>query len=223
MSAVTSAPIRRSVRARALEALVRYGLAQTMRKAAMKLVRTAMYHRDQVIVFSVSQKPAENLDRSLDLAPVEIEELLDLLSHHPELADTASQAQERFATGDRCFVARRNGQLAHMAWIGQRSEITATTEVGQTARVRATEPVMYIYDCWTSSRFRGQGIYPTVLRQLIRQGLESHREVWIGSRVENSASIRGIYKAGFRPRYRLGRVSLLHGVSWSWVKREGCE
>ena len=57
----------------------------------------------------------------------------------------------------------------------------------------------YIWDCFTSPRFRGQGIYPKALietcEMLKRGGV---KKVLILVNSTNKASIRGIEKAGFK-------------------------
>ena len=61
--------------------------------------------------------------------------------------------------------------------------------------------------CWTNPSFRGRGIYPYVLQQIVSR--VGHR-CWMIVDEKNNSSIRGIEKAGFQ---RIGNVSRLR-----WLK-----
>jgi GNAT superfamily N-acetyltransferase len=54
----------------------------------------------------------------------------------------------------------------------------------------------YLWDFVTLPQFRGRGVYPLLLQEIIRQedGVE---RFWIGYEEHNAASARGIQKAGF--------------------------
>ena len=51
--------------------------------------------------------------------------------------------------------------------------------------------------CFTDKRFRGRGIYPSVLRHIIQNKSMSGEWYWMNVDENNISSIRGIEKAGF--------------------------
>ncbi|MFA0961210.1 hypothetical protein AB9P05_05360 [Roseivirga sp. BDSF3-8] len=60
-----------------------------------------------------------------------------------------------------------------------------------------------IGDCHTDDSCRGMGIYPYMLVHIYKELLQSHKEVYILVSPENTPSIRGIEKAGFRKTHRV--------------------
>lgn len=88
------------------------------------------------------------------------------------------------------------GKLAHIGWL-----IDAEQERGQNVRnaaLRADE--REITHCATAGKFRGQGLYPLAISHLCneaaRQGV---RQVIMMTGTDNTASRRGIEKAGLQP------------------------
>ena len=55
----------------------------------------------------------------------------------------------------------------------------------------------YLWDFVTLPAWRGRGIYPHLLQEILRQEDDSER-FWIGYEAHNEASARGIARAGFR-------------------------
>lgn len=53
----------------------------------------------------------------------------------------------------------------------------------------------YLWDFQTLPPWRGRGIYPHLLQEIIRQETTMER-FWIGYEIDNVTSARGIYKAG---------------------------
>ncbi len=68
-------------------------------------------------------------------------------------------------------------------------------------------PYLTIGDCLTDDRYRGKGIYPKVIGYLGKRFSEDY-QVFILVSPDNSASIRGIEKAGFRYLARLQGLRL---------------
>jgi len=52
--------------------------------------------------------------------------------------------------------------------------------------------------CWTDADYRGQGIYPTVLRYILSTFKGQFRKFFIFTDEDNIASQKGIIKAGFK-------------------------
>ena len=56
----------------------------------------------------------------------------------------------------------------------------------------------YLYYFVTLPAFRGRGIYPHLLQHILRSESKANERFWIIHQLENTASQRGIQKAGFR-------------------------
>ncbi len=136
----------------------------------------------------------------------------DLLIDFPDFPQLCQQLQacrdapqqidlyaQRFSAGDWPCTVYRDGELVHLSWAGYRQQgIVADYELGACGNWPLPSPAGLIFDCWTSARARGLGIYPHVLTILGQQLLEQTASVWIYCLQQNSASRRGIEKAGFR-------------------------
>jgi CelD/BcsL family acetyltransferase involved in cellulose biosynthesis/RimJ/RimL family protein N-acetyltransferase len=98
-------------------------------------------------------------------------------------------------TGRRCYVARSRGAVVSYIWCVSGRPIWVT-ELGRELPLKPTDA--FLYDAYTTFTFRGQGLYPRVLRHAMNSCLREGRErAWIVVSEENSASISGIEKAGF--------------------------
>lgn len=66
----------------------------------------------------------------------------------------------------------------------------------------------YLWNFRTLQEFRGLGIYPQLLQQIILTEQPKTESLWIMHAPENTASQRGIQKAGFQ---LIGKVSVVNG------------
>jgi hypothetical protein len=65
-------------------------------------------------------------------------------------------------------------------------------------RVQLRPDEAYVWDCFTLSLFRQQGLYSSLLSYILLQlGDAGVRRVWIGADLDNIPSQRGIARAGF--------------------------
>jgi GNAT superfamily N-acetyltransferase len=55
----------------------------------------------------------------------------------------------------------------------------------------------YLWDFYTLPEWRGHGIYPLMLQEIIRREVDHAERFWIGHDRENIASAKGIERAGF--------------------------
>jgi hypothetical protein len=183
-----------------------------------------VFARDEVFVYSceASDLPARTLggEKDLRIRPGTLADLAALAPDHPDLFDAKRlhAARESLKKGYRLHVALRGEDVVHLAWTCTGTEVRAGSEVGPECQIPLEEPVPIISNCWTPSAFRGQNIYPRVLRALTEEALREHPRVWIYCLRENAASRRGITKAGFRLRYRMGRSRLFGRVHRVWVE-----
>src|SRR5579859_3419807 len=107
---------------------------------------------------------------------------------------TDSEVLARLARGSRVIAAWQGDEVASYCWISVHRE-----RVGEHAR-DLTLPAgeSYVWDCATVPRFRGQGLYRSLLRQIAETlAGEGQRRIWIGASSANVASNRTFATVGF--------------------------
>lgn len=99
--------------------------------------------------------------------------------------------KKRFENGHIMVYWEREGSLVSYGWINPHpnsgiGELDLKMEVG--------ENIITLYDFFTFPDFRGQGLYPLLLKKIC---LRDSKAKLIYVLAENQSSIRGIEKAGF--------------------------
>jgi hypothetical protein len=106
---------------------------------------------------------------------------------------TAAEMQARFDAGHRAYVARIGGEPAAWGWVATRE--ARIGELDTTVRLPFDE--RYLWNFVTLPAFRGRGVYPRLLQEIVRAESSSATRFWIAYAPENHASGAGIRKAGF--------------------------
>lgn len=142
------------------------------------------------IILMVLTEPQQPVNAKI---PIDIRELTPAEALATTLA--TPDWSHRWDRGEVCYGAWTNGVCVHYSWVSRRP-----TVIGEIHRIIEIGPDQaYVYDCFTSARYRGQGIYPAVLSTLaIRLLNDDCSEVWIVAEEENHSSIRGLKRAGFK-------------------------
>lgn len=100
----------------------------------------------------------------------------------------------RFDRGEKCFVALHEGRVVSYIW-GSRGRV-GVEEISMAVQTGPLE--MYLYDAFTLEPWRGNNLYPAVLRQALEYGRDlGLKRMTIFVEARNIPSIRGITKAGF--------------------------
>ena len=116
----------------------------------------------------------------------------------------------RFRDGGRCMIGIADDTVVFTAWIACRS--LRIDELRRDWRIPEASAV--VYDVVTIPAWRGKGVYPEALRRIAGAlSGEGIRDMWIYAEAENTASRRGILKAGFVPR---GEVSCVGFAGFSF-------
>ncbi|HRN54477.1 MAG TPA: GNAT family N-acetyltransferase [Gemmatimonadaceae bacterium] len=142
----------------------------------------AVWHRDE---------PLPRLDALRGLMVGRIEDATELARVQSR---TEALVAERFAAGHRAYVARLDGAIVAWGWVA-----TRRARIGELALefdVPAGE--RYLWNFATLPAYRGRGIYPALLQQVLRQEAADAERFWIVYAPENHASAAGIRRAGFR-------------------------
>ncbi|HEU4419425.1 MAG TPA: GNAT family N-acetyltransferase, partial [Planctomycetota bacterium] len=196
----------------------RHGPLRVVLRLLHSAARATVYAHDEALVFHRGPRAEPQLlaDRGLRLSAGRLSELAACAALHPEHFDgrRMQQARQRLQAGDQLQLAFAGDEVVHVAWLGQRQEIVASSEVGTQVTVQLPAMVTVIYDCWTPPPHRGRGVYPAVLSNL--QPLVAGQELWIYCHAGNSSSARSIQKAGFVLAERLGRMVWFGRFRSSW-------
>jgi GNAT superfamily N-acetyltransferase len=124
---------------------------------------------------------------SLDTSPP-----ISLIARLAELDE--AEVRRRLARGHHVFLLRVGGEPAAYGW-----SATGPAEIGGLPwSFTVPSGQRYLWDFVTLPSFRGRGLYPLLLQEIVRRQLDQAEWFWIGHEPDNDASQRGILKAGFR-------------------------
>jgi hypothetical protein len=172
------------------------------------------YKRDVVKIFVADQAAALAWPRGLSLVqkvsyPAR-GPLYDLMRRAGHWHD--AEMERRRAFGDVCYAAYHEGRCVHYSWMTSTTRLL--TDAGCTAHL--TPQNSWIYNCYTAPEYRGWSIYPIVLAHIVAE-VQAQRggRVWIDVLDGNTASLRGVSKAGFKEVAAMERtVALSHLTVW---------
>jgi len=180
-------------------AVAKYGIFGLARRTIDKAYKKRIRSRS-LLLFKIAKPSGPDEAGATDV-------LVRRGSHHDILAVTdlvdhvdagrhVKTLWSRLGLGDELYLGYSNGALVHAAWVARRERVYAT-EIRRELRVG--EKTAYIYDCFTAPKARGRGIYPTVLKHIMRHlfAVDGIDSVAIACPGDNAASRRGIERAGF--------------------------
>jgi ribosomal protein S18 acetylase RimI-like enzyme len=143
-----------------------------------------------------------DLDKSIpDLTPlvnatfrrVGLESITELAAARGD--GTTTEVRRRFETGRRCYAAWVDSELACYGWVSFNEEFVAELNL----QLRFLPGEAYIWDCATKPSFRQNHLYSALLVHIAGMlQTENFCRIWIGADYDNTASHRGIERAGFR-------------------------
>lgn len=135
---------------------------------------------------------------------------IEVLHRLPGQPTGVAMLDRRLSRRRECYWVSIDGALAHWSWVHWKSRLLAAYGFEPDAPL--------IGDCYTAAGYRGRGLYPQVLRH-IANDLVSRKpggRVFVLVAPENTASIRGIEKAGFT---RIARLVGVRFLVWVFFKR----
>lgn len=101
--------------------------------------------------------------------------------------------QERLASGHRAYVAYLDHAPAAFGWVA--TQTARIGELGFTFTIVSRE--RYLWNFVTLPAYRGRGVYPCLIDDIVRYEQRQAHRFWIAYAPENHASGRGIRRAGF--------------------------
>ena len=129
-------------------------------------------------------------------------------------ANSPAEVLKRFESGRRCFTAQVDGKLAAYGWVSVEEEIIGELNL----LVRLLPGETYIWDCATLPDFRQKHLYSGLLSYILGElRAESLCRVWIGADIENTASQRGMARAGFHHAANLV-IERVFAMRMVWVQ-----
>ncbi|MGD0757685.1 MAG: GNAT family N-acetyltransferase [Candidatus Sulfotelmatobacter sp.] len=182
------------------------GIAGTLLWLATK-VRDLCWSRIEVFFYEWNG-PAPANSGDWELRPLDLKELAKAAEQYaddePTLAHILRSVQRLRAKNAQGFaLIDARGIPVHFAWMTAFSGFFLDE---LKAKVEAPCPeAVLLFDCWTPVAARGHGHYARAIGMIAEKVRRAGKRPWIFSATTNTASVRGIERAGFQRRYSLVR------------------
>lgn len=125
---------------------------------------------------------------------IQVEESVDIELLAVMSSSSPENIVARLANDNSAYIAKVNGTPAAFGWMARGSALIGELN----HRLILPYRHRYLWNFRTMEAFRGLGIYPALLQQIIALEKPLADRFWIIHAPENSASLRGIQKAGFQ-------------------------
>jgi len=188
------------------ENLSRMGVAQVGGQLTRRFI-DSLWSDGEVIFFENSgEVRANRTERRLE--KLDLNQLASAVSQYANDQQTCtyllrSAARFRTPSAEGFALADAGGKLLHFAWVKAFQDFFLEE---LNAEVDApSEDCVMLFDCWTPQAVRGRGYYGETIAMISKLLHERGSKPWIFSAATNIASIRGLQKSGFQPRYSLVR------------------
>jgi hypothetical protein len=135
---------------------------------------------------------------------------LAITRHRPDTPSGIASLDDRLTEKRVCYLVREGDAIVHESWL--------CFDVRIHAKFGFDPKIPVIGYCETDARYRGRGIYPTVLRRIAddEEARRPGRPLYVLVSPDNAPSIRGIEHAGAR---RIARLTGTLFLGRMWRKR----
>jgi hypothetical protein len=160
------------------------------------------------VFFCEWSSPARSETSEWELRPLDLNLLAAATEQHSDdeltLAYLVRSARRLRAGKEQGFtLVNSMGTPVHFAWT---TAFSGFFLAELNARIEAPSPeAILLFDCWTPVAARGHGYYARAIGLIAERVCSAGKRPWIFSAATNTASVRGIEKAGFQRRYSLVR------------------
>jgi hypothetical protein len=169
-----------------------------------------------VLIFA-KERSAATLACPFELEAAALSAVAGIASQRDDMGeDELRRVREGTRAGDRIYVARHEGEAAHLFLLGMRGEFSVGGRNGDAPRVALTQPVSMIERAWTARAQRHGAVPASLLVRLTQVAPPEHRQVWITCSSADAASARSIAAAGFLLRHRLGHERWFRRLPRTW-------
>jgi GNAT superfamily N-acetyltransferase len=150
-----------------------------------------------------------------EILPPDVEEIEAHLAHIP--AEHRPDIERRIRNGDRCCVAKYNGQIIHASWIAFGTCYSYLLD----REYELADNEAYWYGAYALPEFRGKGIHPATgchILQLLKG--RRYKRILAFIEPENSAAMRMPEKLGYDKIGITGFIEVF-GFRWCFHKDRG--
>jgi CelD/BcsL family acetyltransferase involved in cellulose biosynthesis len=174
-------------------------------------VRASLLAETEVIFYQVSGSSGVN-SGEMSLCPLDLHQLAVAVPFYLEDAPTLAYllraaARSRSTDAHGFVMVKRDGTPVHFVWTTSFHEFFLSELNDQVSGTLPT--AVMLFDCWTPPAVRGRGYYAQAVNLVASHVTAEGKEPWIFSAAANTASVRGLEKAGFRRHYSLTRRRIL--------------
>jgi len=193
--------------------LKRLGVRETCIWAATR-VRSAIAARDEVFFYELTNPHQKLLEpEGMFLKTIDLSTLAAATTQNADDEATLGyllRCAHRLRAEDHSVgfaLTNATGELLHFTWAGP-FENFYWAELGSTLPPPAPGSIV-LFDSWTPVSQRGRGHYGPTLGLVVSRIQREGKRSWGFSASTNTASVRGLEKAGFRHRFSVVRYRLL--------------
>lgn len=174
----------------------RYGY----RKTAYDILLKVAYRTIKGQIFSCFKLPADEINKSTLTTPalpysfgfLELDQLLPLIKPE-EMTMTHEFAKNGFTKGDRCFGVVDGDNLAHYSWYS-----ISPTHVLDDLQFQFPTDKVYMFNAFTSQRYRGKKLYPLAVTQAVKSYInQGYKGALTIIAANNYSSISAVEQIGF--------------------------
>lgn len=165
-------------------------LPQPTPKAAMEITRADESDIDEILDMQMPRMSSDEIQTFNDTQELQYAQLLRVRSNAFDVYRRSMRA------GERCYVARVNGAIAHSNWI--RFHDNGPIE-GRPVQLQPGE--VYTTDAYTSDASRGQGIHEAVLTHMLQVAQQMGCKcAYTITDLTKAGSRRGVQRVGWKYR-----------------------
>jgi CelD/BcsL family acetyltransferase involved in cellulose biosynthesis len=195
-------------------------------EASLRTVLEGLFHRRVyehrgVHVYSSAAGNSIVPGQGACLKPLSLAQIAGMAHRHPDFLTTSALCsfRERLKRGDAGYAAYQNGELAYVAWTGEREAISLFSDGAGSDELLIQECGIFVYDCWRSKCGDQSGVVAQSLKDLLSIAAARNKVMWICAGSGDSLGRREIEAAGLSLRYRAHSVRILGGKTKQWLER----
>lgn len=177
-------------------------------RSALSFLRSKLASRTETVLYRrKTNAPGEALLRVNDLRIDRVDDEKQFDRVVPPDVDPGFE-RSNFARGGVCYVASVGSQPVGVGWVFRSSQLLS--------RMGQPSTSVYAGGFHVLEGFRGRGIYPALLDEICRAFVKPGVDVFAEISETNTASRKGLEKAGFSPLGIL-RTWTVVGFIWRWT------
>jgi RimJ/RimL family protein N-acetyltransferase len=160
-------------------------------------LRFFYYKRTRIFHICAEDTPLLKIGLDLNIVPVSEDNIEDTINID---STSFSLIKQLFESGELGFYAYSGDSIVHHSWVILGPNVIVSGLKNKNPLFEIDSTSAYIHYCVTASDWRGKGIYPFVLTEICRtiDKQFNRKKIFIAVTGNNTPSIKGILKAGFK-------------------------